>query len=392
VKTKSKRIYGIVLIVALTFLGFTSNIKPGIGIVRDAKIRSNADADAYVGEDSPSSNYGNWDIVRAGKFITGDDFETYFHFNFSNQPDNFTKAEISLYLLGGYPANNISVCLISQSWNELSITWNNKPTHGQKIDTLEVSYSGYYTIDVTDYINDTMDGLSICLKAANTQETDYVLAYSKEAYYQSKTEYIPQLIWTFGETAEITVSSPVSSDVLGDDDTFTIKWNILGTIAYVIIQLFKGTVLVENITGGSFTENDGEYKWYVDSSKNYTGSDYRIKITDKDDEDVYDYSNYFVINEPDGGAPNSMDFLFYALLGGGVVAAVFVVILSLRKRKPKVAPAVPSLADTVSPKKVPSEPTTKEPQKETPKISVCPHCGSKLQGTETYCSNCGSEV
>ena len=67
----------------------------------------------------------------------------------------------------------------------------------------------------------------------------------------------------------------------------------------MIIQLYKGTTFIEDITY-SYSTNDGEYDFYVSSSENYKGTDYRIKITDYDDSSVYGYSDYFSINVGSG--------------------------------------------------------------------------------------------
>ena len=63
------------------------------------------------------------------------------------------------------------------------------------------------------------------------------------------------------------------------------------------IELYKGATFVEEITWlFGYTDNDGENDFYISSSENYQGTNYRIKITDYDDTNVYDYSDFFSIN------------------------------------------------------------------------------------------------
>ena len=124
-------------------------------------------------------------------------------------------------------------------------------------------------------------------------QTGYVQGSSKEGAYSS--EDYPQLIWTYPETVDITVTSPASSDNWQDYNTYSITWTSVGPISQVIIQLYKGATFVEDITF-LYTDNDGDYSFYVSSSKNYNGTDYRIKITDYDDANLYDYSDYFTIH------------------------------------------------------------------------------------------------
>lgn len=186
----------------------------------------------------------------------------------------------------------VTASLINETWDEYTITWMNKPEHREIITTFAVAEGKIYKIDITNYI-EGRDNISICLNASDYYQNGYVQGHSCEGAYSS--EDYPQLIWTYPETVEITVTSPVSSDYWEELNTYTIKWSSVGSISRVIIQLYKGMTFIEDITY-SYTDNDGEYDFYVSILEDYFGTNYRIKITDYDDSRVYAYSDYFSIN------------------------------------------------------------------------------------------------
>lgn len=82
-----------------------------------------------------------------------------------------------------------------------------------------------------------------------------------------------------------------------------------------------------------YTDNDESFDFYVASYLDYQeGSDYRIKITDYDDSNVYDYSDYFTISEYGGisdlGIPS---YNLFILLGITAIALTSLIVKS-RKR------------------------------------------------------------
>ncbi len=87
---------------------------------------------------------------------------------------------------------NVTASLITDSWDELTITWLNKPAHREVISTFTVAEGKIYKIDVTDYIAGR-DNISICLNASDYLQGGYVQATSKEGTY--KKSYIA--IWLF---------------------------------------------------------------------------------------------------------------------------------------------------------------------------------------------------
>lgn len=296
-KSKDK----IVLLVLLIGFGLLLTIPFISGIQREAPISTIASKDSYVDTGNPISNYGGVSYLMAGFSILSDIREAYFYFDFSDKPPSFTKAEISLDFWGVTQTMNFTVVLIEEVWNEFTMTWiTGKPNKSQVIDYLLVTSSSIYTIDITSLIAGRTN-IAICVYIEiDNYVADYAYIYSREGYIFD--EDAPQLIWTYMETAEITVTNPASTTSWQEFYTYTIQWTSIGSIEDVKIELYKGATFVEEITWifGN-TVNDGEYDFYVSSTDNYEGTDYRIKIIDYDDANVYDYSDYFSINAGGNG-------------------------------------------------------------------------------------------
>jgi len=368
----------------LILFGIIINISPVKGITRDATISTVAERDSYVESDSPTSNNGGKDWLIFGDYIFGWN-EAYLYFNFSDKPTGWTKAEISIDMYSVSETFNVTVSLINDTWDEYTINWMNKPEHREIITTFTVAEGKIYKIDITNYI-EGRDNISICLNASDYYQNGYVQGHSIEGAYSS--EDFPQLIWTYPETAELTVSL--------DYETNTIKWVSSGSIEYVKIELYEDSTFVDTII--SKTNNDGEYVWYI-YGYDY-GDNYRIKISDYDDERVYDYSEYFSIvsaganGNGDGGDNDSTT----TFLGGLILLWIFlpviiivgfiaIVIVLIKKRKPKPEQLSRSSFET-QPKQI----STQRSEQIKEIIAFCPNCGKKLYEGERFCMKCGYEL
>jgi len=158
-------------------------------------VTSEADKDSYVTTSNPTTNYGGADWLIFGYYIT-DFAEAYLHFNFTDKPANFTKAEITIDMYSISATVNLTASIITDSWSETGITWVNKPDHGQVISAFTASTEQVYSIDVTNFITGT--GISICINATDFTQTAYVQARSSEGGYSWSTLLpTPKLVWTY---------------------------------------------------------------------------------------------------------------------------------------------------------------------------------------------------
>ncbi len=292
----------VIILMLLTFFSsILINITPTRAIIKDQTISTIAEKDTYVNTYDALSNFGGQDYALGGFYFGSDIVEAYFFFNFSDKPSTYTKADISLDFWSVSQTTNVSICLIEEEWEEYSMMWINKPLKGAEITSMIITQDDIYTINVTNYITGR-NNLSICVYVkVENYVNDYFYITSREGFYSWAPEDAPQLIWTYPENVEITVTNPTSSSNWVEWNTYAIQWTSTGDIDNVKIELYKGATFVEEITSAlGYTINDGEYNFYVSTAENYDGTNYRIKITDYDDPNVYGYSGYFSMNVRSG--------------------------------------------------------------------------------------------
>jgi len=193
-KSKNKNLIYICFFFAVGLVIITPTIK---GIEQEKTKSTIADKDTYVDTDNPLSNYGGVNNLRSG-FGYSDIREAYFHFSFSDKPDNVTKAELSFDIWGVSQTMPLTLSIIDASWDELTMDWMNKPAHGQTIGQFLVASSNIYKIDITSHLT-ARTKISICVNMTiDDYVDDYVYIRSREGYYS--TSDAPQIIWTYLET------------------------------------------------------------------------------------------------------------------------------------------------------------------------------------------------
>ncbi|MFX1250810.1 MAG: GPI anchored serine-threonine rich family protein [Promethearchaeota archaeon] len=90
------------------------------------------------------------------------------------------------------------------------------------------------------------------------------------------------------------MTNPTSNSTWTKDTFNSITWNHTGIFSDVKIELYESESLERTIA--SSTSNTGSYDWRVDTSLP-AGTTYRIKITSTSNAEVYDYSDYFAIED-----------------------------------------------------------------------------------------------
>ena len=65
------------------------------------------------------------------------------------------------------------------------------------------------------------------------------------------------------EFSSITITSPNGSEIWDENFSYKIKWETVGPINDVKIELFDGSEFIEYISNS--TKNDGEFNWYISS-------------------------------------------------------------------------------------------------------------------------------
>ena len=378
--------FGMFVFIQVIFYCLIIYPTPVKAALKDATISAYADEDAYVLDDSPTSNYGTGDTLKVGEsYYTR--WETYVHFSFTNRPDNWTKAILKIYHPWKYTNFTCSVYNISNSWDEYSINWNNRPISAQKIANFIFGQTTVNEIDISNYITSEMSEISLQIRIASySYGYDNAYFYSKDNYDADKK---PKIVWTYPRVTQLTVINPSPSDVLGAG-THTIEWSTVGTVDKVRIQLYDGSNFIENIISTEI-DNDGEYDWMIDSSDEYYGSHYRVKIIDADAENVYGFSDYFSIDSDASPSLNNnlLTLLFssfpFILIGViGVTIIVFLMIQRSQKAKMSMKKEFSVIEE--------ADISMQKQKSASIDTTFCPFCYNKISRNAIKCENCGANL
>ena len=143
------------------------------------------------------------------------------------------------------------------------------------------TYVGYYNLVTNTLTGDT-----------TTEDLGY---YKTSGEYDGNSdEENDAALWFDISDKHITVNPPSDGETWDTEDTQTITWDSENAGSNVKIELYKSGSYVSTIT--SSTSNDGSHSWTVPSSLT-SSLYYKIKITSTTYSIVYDYSDYFSINQ-----------------------------------------------------------------------------------------------
>ena len=92
----------------------------------------------------------------------------------------------------------------------------------------------------------------------------------------------------------VTVTEPTSATIWTRGQNATVTWTTTGAITGVNIKLYKGATKVQDLALG--TANDGTETFIVANGL-ANGPDYRVLVEDALNVAVYDYSDYFVVEQ-----------------------------------------------------------------------------------------------
>ncbi len=203
-KKKKTFAFLVVLLIPL-FIIFSPPVK---AIDHEKTVSTLVKKDSHVESNNPNSNYGGSSQLVIGNY-NNNWKEAYLFFDFSDKPENWTHAKISIKLMPIYTAGFLTVSLITDLWGENTINWLNKPKHEEIIATLFLAGEDTYEINVDNYI-EGRDSISICINlSSNSSPYDkIVISKSREDYIGFLKDNYPILVWTYPRVYELPQATP----------------------------------------------------------------------------------------------------------------------------------------------------------------------------------------
>jgi len=141
------------------------------------------------------------------------------NFDLSSVPDGATiqNATLRIYYMGHWEfpdwVDTITAYQVQGTWQEMSVTWNNKPGFGNRygdVDVVADGNWGWRELDVTDLVQDWVDGAypnrGIMLRGEEASGAES----SRRSFYTREGDYPPELVVTYTSTANMRSISPLA--------------------------------------------------------------------------------------------------------------------------------------------------------------------------------------
>lgn len=186
VRTKRRIMFIIIImsiIITITgFLIFQINFGKYTRIIK-------VDEDAYVYEFKPDTNYGKDENITVGNYHDGKT-EAYYHFDLSSLPDGWTKADAQVEFNYGSDIVNVGCNLTYESWDETTITWDNKPNNSVYYAYILCDGFGFrIPLNPEHVINGEV---TLCLFGRGGEDDGFIQGNSREG---APHENVPPNIW-----------------------------------------------------------------------------------------------------------------------------------------------------------------------------------------------------
>lgn len=235
----------------------TSQTKPAVSdnkkvttkVVVDYKLRPCED-DSYVEEANPNTNYGTEPHLEIATMVDNNR-RTILKFELSKIPENVEIYSSRLYLYFYWGSNytelrenydmKIEAYKVSDdNWSESTLTWNNQPTIGNKIDDTSIGpWKSWKYWDIKSYFEeqrgiDNLASFAVMFENDNFDNTLRRIRYrSKE--YTDDTSLTPYLsVWYFPTTViydvELAATPEAQGDNAGENLEYTVEVTNLGNV------------------------------------------------------------------------------------------------------------------------------------------------------------------
>ncbi|MDC0584768.1 DNRLRE domain-containing protein [Bacteroidales bacterium] len=223
----------------------------------------NPEDDAFVRGDSyADSNYGTSDVLDC-KTGSSDKYtrQVYLKFDLSSVPGTVTNATLRLKAVSNSGSDTHNALFVSNdSWEESSITWNNKLAAVTTLDSKAAPSAGsWIELDVTNQVASELFGDQTISIALIANSAAYVKYYSKEA--SSSADY-PQLVVEYTEVGTDLASfqNVGSTNYMSSEDEDLMacnKTNVGTTEKYEIVDAGGGLVAFKGSNGKYVSSENG---------------------------------------------------------------------------------------------------------------------------------------
>lgn len=244
-KSRIFKMVSLILMIVLIVNISVVMLENGIVVVSAQGFNYNATEDAYIHGGNPDTNYGGSNdlIIKDGSGGgTATDRISFIKVNFSSYSSSSCDSSF-LYFYNNAVDGETPISVYGyadDNWTEDEITWNDQPSgsNAQYIGVVNVSATGWHSIDVTDYVNNQMSDKTVTFKLEDvTHAGTYLKFNSKDSGVN-----IPYLVINSPEPTPAPTPTPTPTPSLLFSDDFN-----------------DGNANGWTTSGGSWSVNNYEY-------------------------------------------------------------------------------------------------------------------------------------
>lgn len=173
--------------------------------------------DSYTASSNPNSNYGSQSMLD----VIGPGVNSYVRFDLTALPagltgSNVSKATVRLNVNGVTTSGTFDVYEVTKSWTEGSITYNNAPVLGTKVNSavmIPTSKRNFIDVDVTQALQDWLNGVQGNYGIALVPTSGSSISVSFDSKENTSTSHDPELTVSLisagppGQAATLSVGS-----------------------------------------------------------------------------------------------------------------------------------------------------------------------------------------
>jgi len=216
------------LVIGFIFLSMCIFIIPTKASETTLKNIDDAEIYSYDADD----NFGSSDYLHVGAYFSLGYSESYIKFDIPETNLKVMSATIKAYWYSHSCETWLQfvACLVSNNWNEESITWNNAPIHGEIIAQDSITNAKTFTFDVTAFIVESGE-FSICIYEESPHEVNGLQSASKEGEWGDAFE-APKLIIKY----QLTIEDFIPTIIVGIVIVVSVE---IGLVLYITLRKRK---------------------------------------------------------------------------------------------------------------------------------------------------------
>ena len=149
--------------------------------------------DTYVQENQPKIRPYDQPFFLIGTDISNEKIEAYLYFSLGQIfEDNPYKYFLHLYSLDTSDEPEINLINCSNEWDEKTVAWNNKSSHGEIMVT-SILETGHNSFEITEWVESRINDnyqMTICINRTQSIAGEYIDIQSSEKGYLKTMPYI----------------------------------------------------------------------------------------------------------------------------------------------------------------------------------------------------------